>query len=57
MHKHEGYNFCDRCHEQLYMPREYGPGPGGETMEERRLREQVNSLTVYENINKVFCRL
>ena len=57
MHKHEGYNFCDRCHEQLYMPREYGPGPGGETMEERRLREQVNNPTVYKKINKVFLRL
>ena len=21
IHKHEGYNFCDRCHEQLYDPR------------------------------------
>ena len=21
LHKHEGYNFCDRCHEQLYDPR------------------------------------
>eukprot|EP00092_Neocalanus_flemingeri_P009677 GFUD01010420.1.p1 GENE.GFUD01010420.1~~GFUD01010420.1.p1 ORF type:complete len:140 (-),score=37.71 GFUD01010420.1:115-534(-) len=39
MHKHEGYNFCDWCHETLYSQREYGPGPGGETMEERRLRE------------------
>ena len=28
------------CHETLYVPREYGPGPGGETMEERRAREQ-----------------
>ena len=40
LHKHEGYNFCDWCHETLYAQREYGPGPGGETIEERRLREQ-----------------
>jgi len=40
LHKHEGYNFCDWCHETLYVQKEYGPGPGGETMEERRLREQ-----------------
>ena len=40
LHKHEGYNFCDWCHETLYAQREYGPGPGGETIEERRAREQ-----------------
>ena len=55
LHKHEGYNFCDWCHETLYVQKviweveflmfhvlyqEYGPGPGGETIEERRLREQ-----------------
>jgi len=39
IHKHEGYNFCDRCHEQLYDPRNYGPKPGTETLEEARLRE------------------
>ena len=40
LHRHEGYNFCDWCHETLYAQREYGPGPGGETIEERRAREQ-----------------
>ena len=25
LHKHEGYNFCDRCHEQLYDPRVLHP--------------------------------
>ena len=40
LHKHEGYNFCDWCHETLYAQREYGPGPGGETIEERKAREQ-----------------
>ena len=40
LHKHEGYNFCDWCHESFYEQREYGPGPGGETIEERRAREQ-----------------
>ena len=40
LHKHEGYNFCDWCHETLYAQKEYGPGPGGETIEERRAREQ-----------------
>merc|ERR1711862_208239 len=39
INKHEGYNFCDSCHISLYAPKEYGPGPGGETIEERRLRE------------------
>ena len=40
INKHEGYNFCDMCHETLYQPKEYGPGPGGETIEERRAREK-----------------
>ena len=41
LHKHEGYNFCDWCHETLYVQREYGPGPGGETSDQRRAREQA----------------
>jgi len=39
MHKHEGYNFCNFCHESYYDQRSYGPPAGGETIEERRLRE------------------
>jgi len=39
IHKHEGYNFCDRCHEQLYDPKAYGVKPGEESLEEKRLRE------------------
>jgi len=38
MHKHEGYNFCDDCHQTLYQPKEYGPPPGMESLDERRAR-------------------
>jgi len=38
--KHEGYNFCEKCHETLYDPRFYGVPPGGESIEEGRLRMQ-----------------
>ena len=38
LHKHEGYNFCDQCHETMYEPREYGPAPGMESLDERRAR-------------------
>jgi len=37
--RHDGYNICRFCNEALFNPKTYGPGPGGETMEERRLRE------------------
>merc|ERR1712192_135294 len=39
IHQHEGYNFCARCHEEIYDPRVYEPEPGRETPEEKRLRE------------------
>jgi len=38
IHKHEGYNFCDRCHETLYDPKAYGVKPGAESLEEQRQR-------------------
>merc|ERR1711915_162401 len=40
LHKHDGYNFCDSCHETYYDPRSYGVPEGGESIEERRLREK-----------------
>ena len=38
MHNHEGYNYCDKCHETAYEPKEYGPPPGMESLDERRAR-------------------
>ena len=35
----EGQNICDHCFEVMYEPRHYGPPPGMESLEERRLRE------------------
>ena len=30
---------CESCNEALFAPRSYGPPPGMESLEERRLRE------------------
>ena len=35
----EGHNICEHCFEQFYQPKHYGPPPGGESLEERRMRE------------------
>merc|ERR1711974_45524 len=35
----DGQNICDHCYEEMYDPRHYGPPPGMESLEERRLRE------------------
>ena len=35
----EGHNICDHCFEVMYEPKKYGPPPGMESLEERRLRE------------------
>jgi len=53
MHDHEGYKFCDMCHETLYAQRMYGPGPGGETIEERRLREAKEAAERERRIKEI----
>ena len=35
----DGQNICDHCFEEMFEPRHYGPPPGMESLEERRLRE------------------
>eukprot|EP00092_Neocalanus_flemingeri_P025131 GFUD01027249.1.p1 GENE.GFUD01027249.1~~GFUD01027249.1.p1 ORF type:complete len:199 (+),score=47.75 GFUD01027249.1:54-650(+) len=44
LHKYEGYNICDKCHEMIYIDKRYGPGDGMETMEERKKREEEERL-------------
>ena len=39
MHKTpDGHNICDSCNETMFEPKTYGPPPGMESLEERRLR-------------------
>ena len=39
MHKTpDGHNICDSCNEAMFEPKTYGPPPGMESLEERRLR-------------------
>lgn len=40
IHKYEGYNICDKCHENIFINKSYGPAEGMETSEERRRREE-----------------
>ena len=41
MHKApQGQNICDNCNELMFEPKSYGPPPGMESLEERRLRAQ-----------------
>ena len=35
LHKYEGYNICDKCHESIFIHKSYGPAEGMETSEER----------------------
>merc|ERR1712059_70781 len=42
IHKYEGSNICDKCHEEIYRKRTYGEG--GETIEQRRKREEEEKL-------------
>merc|ERR1712221_24741 len=34
----DGKNICDSCNEIMFEPKSYGPAPGMESLEERRLR-------------------
>merc|ERR1712112_315077 len=34
----DGKNICDSCNEIMFDPKSYGPPPGMESLEERRLR-------------------
>eukprot|EP00092_Neocalanus_flemingeri_P005373 GFUD01005789.1.p1 GENE.GFUD01005789.1~~GFUD01005789.1.p1 ORF type:complete len:199 (-),score=68.53 GFUD01005789.1:140-736(-) len=38
VHKYEGYNICGKCHESIFMSRDYNDGK--ETMAERKKREE-----------------
>jgi len=40
IHKYEGHNICDKCHENVYNSKVYGPGEGQESIEERKRREE-----------------
>jgi transcription elongation factor Elf1 len=44
IHKYEGYNICEKCHEAIFRERVYGPGQGMESMEDRRKREEEERL-------------
>ena len=44
LHKYEGYNICDRCHEMIFINKTYGPAEGMETAEERKRREEEERL-------------
>jgi len=44
IHQYEGVNICERCHDSIYKDRTYGPGPGQESIEERRRREEEERL-------------
>jgi len=37
--KHEGYNFCGKCNEELFDPKFYGVKPGEMSLEEWRAME------------------
>jgi len=41
LHKYEGCNICNRCHEDVYKNKTWGPVEGQETLEERRKREEA----------------
>lgn len=40
LHKYEGHNICDKCHDNIYKAKNYGPPAGFESMEERKRREE-----------------
>ena len=44
LHKYEGYNICDKCHESIFIHKSYGPAEGMETSEERKRREEEERL-------------
>jgi len=44
LHKYEGCNICTSCHETIFRQRQYGPGEGGETIEQRKAREEAERL-------------
>jgi len=44
LHKYEGYNICEKCHEMIFIQKNYGPAEGAETAEERARREEEERL-------------
>merc|ERR1719495_2067105 len=44
LHRYEGYNICDRCHESIFINKTYGPAEGAMTVEERKKREEEERL-------------
>ena len=44
LHKYEGYNICDRCYENIFINKNYGPAEGQESMEDRKKRLEEERL-------------
>lgn len=44
IHKYEGVNICEKCHENIYRNKVWGPPDGAESIEERRKREEEERL-------------
>ena len=44
LHKYEGYNICDKCHEMIFINKSYGPADGQESMEDRKKRLEEERL-------------
>ena len=44
IHKYEGYNICEKCHENIFINKSYGPADGMESMEERKKRLEEERL-------------
>jgi len=44
IHQYEGVNICEKCHDNIYRNKVYGPPEGGESLEERRRREEEERL-------------
>jgi len=44
LHKYEGYNICDKCYENIFINKNYGPGEGQESMEDRKKRLEEERL-------------
>jgi len=48
-----GERICQECWEQKYKPRQYGPPPGGETIAERRAREEQEAREREQKLREI----
>jgi len=48
LHRYEGFNICTNCHDSIFRNRTYGPGEGGETLEQKKAREEAERLAAEE---------